>query len=69
MNDKINLKNICALLCSDVDIFLLKESDQETDVDKTFTVEEVRSQLENSMLKIMTVLENNGYDIDKTIKR
>lgn len=48
---EITLKDLMVLMISDIDIFLLQEEDQLTDKDKTYTKEEIREQLSNTLLK------------------
>lgn len=65
INNKINTKNLLALFCADVEIKLLKESDQETYKDKLYTSSEIIKQLEKSMFDLLSILENNKYNYDK----
>jgi|DEB19_MinimDraft_3_1074340.scaffolds.fasta_scaffold18160_6 hypothetical protein len=68
MNNKITIRNLCALLCADIDIKLLRKPDQETDLIRKFNVSEIRSQIEDSMIRVINVLEESNYNIDKTIE-
>lgn len=61
----MNVKYSLAMLCADIDIFLLMEDDQETDKNKMFTTEEIRNQLEKSMSKLANMLTQIGVDIEK----
>lgn len=47
---------LLGLFCADVDIFLLQDVKQENDLDKMFTVAEVRDQLHISIKKFHKVL-------------
>ena len=60
------LRDFVALCMSDIDIFLLQDEAQENDKDKLFTVQEIRSQLKTTMVK-MTSLANihaGIYEVD-----
>lgn len=61
------LKEIMALFCSDIDIFLLKEKDQKTDKKKAYTAREIRKQLVESSNKLLDLLELYGIDIDEPV--
>ena len=65
INNKINNQNLLALFCADVEIKLLKESDQETYKDKLYTSNEIIKQLQKSMFDLLSILENNKYNYDK----
>ena len=67
MERGLSLKRLIVLLCADIDIFLLQEEDQKTDNDKTYTKEEIRSQLVQSSNKIVSMLRAFGVDIDEPI--
>ena len=68
MEEFVTIKYLLALLVADIDIFLLREEDQETDKNKTFTVQEIRMQLHESINKIRKVCKENDLDIDVIIK-
>lgn len=67
MGDSLTLKKVIALLCTDIDIFLLKEKDQKTDKNKTYTATEIREQLVESSNKLLDLLEVYGIDIDRPV--
>lgn len=67
--DKLTPAHLIALTLADVDIFLLKESDQETDKSRTFTALEVREQLQHTADKIQSTLMDIGLDMTSPIKR
>ncbi|NDV84507.1 hypothetical protein [Bacteroides sp. 51] len=67
MEKSLTLKEVIALLCADIDIYLLKEEDQKTDKDKTYTVEEIRSQLFKSSRKLIDKLALYGVDVDRPV--
>lgn len=67
MGNGLTLKEAIALLCTDVDIFLLREKDQETDKDKTYTASEIRSQLIRSSKKLLNQLESFGIDVNRPV--
>ena len=50
------LREFLALTMADIDIFLLQDEAQENDKDKLYTKEEIRSQLMNTMEKMVTNL-------------
>lgn len=67
MKQGLTLKEVLALLCADVDIFLLREKDQQTDKDKTYTAREIRVQLTESSKKLIRVLESYGISTDRPV--
>ena len=64
----ITLRTFIGLTMTDIDIFLLKEEDQETDIKKFLTVEEVRNQLEKTMDKMVDMATKLGVDVDAILK-
>lgn len=54
-NQEINLKELLGLVMADVDNFLLKEDNHITDKDCVFKLEEIRTQLHNTMSKFMSL--------------
>lgn len=50
------LRYFLALTMADIDIFLLQDEAQENDKDKLYTKEEIRSQLKDTMKKMVTNL-------------
>ncbi len=63
--EQVTIKYLLALTIADIDIFLLLNEEQTADNDQdTFTREEIRNQLKNTMVKTARVLEDLGYDID-----
>jgi hypothetical protein len=67
--ESINIKNLIAVAIADVDIHLLQDETQTKDLDKVFTVQEVRNQLEKTCRNLVDALIKMGYDIDKPIKK
>ena len=67
-NEELNLQWLIAFTMSDIDIFLLKEEDQETDKEQLYTKEEIRQQLEKTLCKILNVMSDCGYDIKTPLK-
>jgi len=65
---KLNLNNLLSITMGDIDTFLLMEQDQETDKNKLFTVDEIRTQLKKTVAKSIYVLEASGYDTNKSLK-
>lgn len=58
------LREFLALTMADIDIFLLKDESQENDKDKLYTKEEIRSQLVNTMEKMLNLpLAHGIYDV------
>ena len=59
------LREFLAVVMADIDIFLLKEENQETDKDKLYTKEEIRSQLHATMQKVtnLPIVNNSVYDV------
>lgn len=45
------IKSLLAAFAADIDIFLLRENDQKTDKEKTYTKEEIREQLVKTLEK------------------
>tara|TARA_B110000503_G_C7148474_1_gene414034 strand:+ start:2331 stop:2636 length:306 start_codon:yes stop_codon:yes gene_type:complete len=50
-HNEATLKELLALFCKDVDIFLLKDEAQENDLDKMYSKEEIREQLHKTIRK------------------
>ena len=50
-NRETTLKDLLALFCADVDIFLLRDESQENDLDKMYSKEEIREQLHKTIRK------------------
>ena len=67
-NEELNLQWLVAFTMSDIDIFLLKEEDQQTDKEQLYTKEEIRQQLTKTLSKILNVMKDCGYDIKTTLK-
>ena len=67
-DEELNLQWLLSFTMADIDIFLLKEDDQETDKAQLYTKEEIRLQLEKSLIKILTVIRDCGYDIQTPLK-
>lgn len=66
MKNPLTLNSLMALFAADIDIFLIQaKCDKETDV--TFSKEEIRDQLTNSISKMNEVLEQHGYNINKPL--
>lgn len=65
---ELSIKTLLAMTIADVDIFLLQNEEQTEDLNKTFSVEEIRNQLSNTLKKVVKVLEESGIDVDKSIK-
>lgn len=64
----ITIKSLIAMTMADVDIFLLKEADQETDKQKNFNTKEIRNQLHTTCNKVLIILKEYGCNIDEEIK-
>lgn len=61
----ITLRELLAMFCADVDIFLLQDEAQENDLDKVYTKEEIRQQLHKTMDKFTSLPVTPGvYDIE-----
>ena len=67
-NEELNLQWLVAFTMSDIDIFLLKEEDQQTDKEQLYTNEEIRQQLTKTLSKILNVVKDCGYDIKTPLK-
>ena len=67
-NEELNLQWLIAFTMSDIDIFLLKEEDQQTDKEQLYTKEEIRQQLTKTLSKILNVVKDCGYDIKTPLK-
>lgn len=59
-----SLKDFFALTMADIDIFLLQNEEQTEDLDKVYTKEEIRSQLKNSLTKILNIFEDQMVNIN-----
>ena len=65
----VTIRSFLALVLADVDIFLLMNEEQTADNDQdTFTREEIRTQLKNTMVKTARVLDDMGYDINAVLE-
>ena len=67
-NEELNLHWLIAFTMSDIDIFHLKEEDQQTDKEQLYTNEEIRQQLTKTLSKILNVMKDCGYDIKTPLK-
>jgi len=54
-HDETTLRELLALFCADIDIFLLKDESQEKDLDKLYSKEEIREQLHKTMRKFTSL--------------
>lgn len=54
-HNETTLRELLALFCADIDIFLLQDEAQENDLDKMYSKEEIREQLHKSMRKFTTL--------------
>lgn len=66
-SNNLNLESLLAITMADIDIFLLKEEDQETDKNKLYSAEEIRHQLEETMIKMTNTLEKLGLNLSKPL--
>ena len=64
----MNMKALLCLMMSDIQIFLIKEEDQTTDKDKLFTADEIRAQLDATLMKTVNMLNMLNIDIDSNLK-
>lgn len=49
------LRELLALFCADIDIFLLQDEAQKNDLDKVYSKEEIREQLHKTMHKFTSL--------------
>jgi|SRR5690606_1033027 len=56
-HDEVTIETLLAMVMADIDIFLLQDDKQLNDLNKTYTTQEIRSQLENTLIKISKVFE------------
>jgi hypothetical protein len=54
-HNETTLKELLALFCADIDIFLLQDEAQENDLDKMYSKEEIREQLHKTMKKFTSL--------------
>jgi hypothetical protein len=54
-NNETTLRELLALFCADIDIFLLQDEAQENDLDKLYSKEEIREQLHKTMDKFTSL--------------
>jgi hypothetical protein len=66
-DSKLTIKTLIGLAFADFDIFLLQDESQTKDLDKVHTTEEIRNQLDKSIFKLMNVLTNLGYNVNKPL--
>lgn len=64
----ITLSETLAIFCADIEIKLLLEDDQETYKDKLFSKDEIMEQMEKSMIALLKIFNNAGYDIQDQLK-
>lgn len=67
VNKNVTLKTLLAMTMADIDIFLLQNKEQTEDLNKTFSTEEIRNQLHETLKKTVRVLEESGIDVDKPL--
>jgi len=65
-DQQISIKSLLVLTIADIDIFLLKCPDQETDRRDQLTVDQIRKQLYITMIKMCKVMDL-AYDIERPI--
>lgn len=53
--NETTLRELLALFCADIDIFLLQDEAQENDLDKLYSKEEIREQLHKTMKKFTSL--------------
>ena len=53
---ELTIKQLMAFTMADIDIFLLKDKAQKNDLDKLYTKEEIREQLQKTMNKVLSVI-------------
>jgi hypothetical protein len=63
----LSLKNLIAITMADIDIFLLQNEEQTADLDQMYDKYQIRKQLHKSAQKIIDVLSDYGYNIDKPL--
>jgi hypothetical protein len=68
-NELLTIRTLIASTMADVDIFLLKDESQTNDLDKVYTIEEIRNQLHKTNDKLVEVLSKLDYDVDKPLKK
>ena len=54
-NNNTSLEELLAIFCADIDIFLLQDEAQENDLDKVYTKDEIRQQLEKTLIKFTSL--------------
>jgi hypothetical protein len=68
-NDQLlTLKSLLPIIMTDIDMGILKESDQLTDIKNPLTASEVREQLKKTISEITRMLLELGVDIEKVIE-
>jgi hypothetical protein len=66
MRDALTLRQLLALTMADIDIRLLQNKEQTADNDKEhFTHEEIRKQLQATIIRLTNVLSQQGLIVDK----
>ena len=61
-------KNLLAITMAHIEENLLLEADKETDKNKLFTAIEIREQMHDTMIIMLSTLDNGNYDTDRPIK-
>ena len=64
----ITLPETLGLFCADIEVKLLLEDDQETYKEKLFSKDEIMEQMEKSMIALLKILNNAGYEIHESLK-
>lgn len=60
----VTLEDLLILFCADIDVFLLQDENQENDLDKLYTKDEIREQLSKTLIKFNSLsVEPNVYKI------
>ena len=67
-NKLLNIEYLIALIMADIDIFLLQNKEQTEDLDKMYDKDDIRAQLHYTSYKIIKILLQAGYDIQKPLQ-
>jgi hypothetical protein len=65
----ITLSETIAIFCADIEIKLLLEDDQETYKEKLFSKEEIMEQMEKSMIALLKIFTNTGFERHESLKK
>jgi len=67
-NKLLSIEYLTALIMADIDASLLQNKEQTEDLDKVYDKDDIRAQLHYTSYKIIKILLQAGYDIQKPLQ-